>query len=158
MTPTHTPPPYFVLPVINKEGITSAPVTFSQSFLFEQIPPASPISLPSWIPKPKFRKDQIPPRYFYILTILTDEWHRHWHKFLAKQFNPNPKTPPPTHCLFKHDSVISPASPNTPHRRMIHSNHFINHIGNYMGKCDNLVTQEILWMGQRTPPPLTYTP
>ena len=103
-----------------------------------------------------------PPRYFYVLTVLTAEWRRHWHKFLAKQFNPNPKPPP--HCLFKHDSVISPASPNTPHRRMIYSNHFINHIGfnfqihigNYMGKCGNLVTQEILWMGQRTPPPPRY--
>ena len=34
----------------------------------------------------------------------------------------------PTHCLFKHNNVISPVSPNTPHRRVIYSNHFINHI------------------------------
>ena len=62
------------------------------------------------------------------------------------------RKPPPTHCLFKHNSVMSPASPNTPHRRMIYSNHFIDHIGfnfqihigNYMGKCGNLATQEIV--------------
>ena len=56
---------------------------------------------------------------------------------------------PLTHCLFKHDNVISPVSPNTPHRRMIYSNHFISHIGlnfqihigNYMGKCGNPATR-----------------
>ena len=99
------------------------------------------------MPNRKSRKDRIPSRYFCVLTVLTAEWRHHWHKFLAKQFSPNSKNPPPTHCLFKHNSVMSSVFPNTPHRRRIYSNHFISHIGPnfqihiYMGKCGNPATR-----------------